>query len=86
MTADNAVQVERRFRELYEKNPNITIEEVKANLAMRDYIYSHREVSPLRQAPDALVLDNSRLTIRQQLDIALKWAKERQMLVVNRES
>jgi cytidylate kinase len=86
MTADNAVRVERRFRELYEKNPNITIEEVKANLEMRDYIDSHREVSPLRQAPDALVLDNSRLTIRQQLDIALKWAKERQMLVVNRES
>ena len=50
MTADNAIRVERRFKELYEKNPNITIEEVKANLEMRDYIDSHREISPLRKA------------------------------------
>ena len=77
MTADNAIRVERRFKELYEKNPNITIEEIKTNLEMRDYIDSHREVSPLRQAKDALVLDNSQLTMKQQLDIALKWAKER---------
>jgi cytidylate kinase len=77
MTADNAVRVERRFKELYQKNPNITMEEVKTNLEMRDYIDSHREVSPLRQASDALVLDNSSLSIKQQLDIALKWARER---------
>ncbi len=80
MTADNAVRVERRFKELYEKNPAITIEEVKANLEMRDYIDSHREVSPLRQAKDALLLDNSNLTIRQQLEIALRWANERLQL------
>ena len=48
MTADLAVRVQRRYRELYEKNPNITLEEVKANLARRDYIDSHREISPLR--------------------------------------
>src|SRR5436190_4936862 len=54
MTADSAVRVERRFRELYEKNPNITIEEVTHNLAMRDYIDSNREISPLRKAPDAI--------------------------------
>jgi cytidylate kinase len=77
MTADNAIRVERRFKELYEKNPAITIEEVKANLEMRDYIDSHREVSPLRQAKDALLLDNSNLTIRQQLEIAMKWVHER---------
>jgi cytidylate kinase len=77
MTADNEVRVERRFRELYEKNPNITIEEVKTNLEMRDYIDSHRTTSPLRQAPDALVLDNSNLTMKEQLEIALKWVKER---------
>jgi cytidylate kinase len=77
MTADNAVRVERRFKELYEKNPAITIEEVKANLEMRDYIDSHRAVSPLRQAKDALLLDNSNMTIRQQLEIALKWVYER---------
>ena len=75
MTADNAVRVERRFKELFEKNPNITIEEVKANLELRDYIDSHREVSPLRKADDALELDNTRLTIEEQLDKAIKWAK-----------
>ena len=80
MTADNAVRVERRFKELYEKNPAVTIEEIKANLEMRDYIDSHREVSPLRQAKDALLLDNSNLTIRQQLEIALKWVYERLQL------
>jgi cytidylate kinase len=77
MTADEAVRVERRFKELYAKNPNITLEEVKNNLAMRDYIDSHREVSPLRKAEDAIVLDNSNLTMKQQLDIAKKWVKER---------
>ena len=77
MTADNAVRVERRFRELYEKNPNITIEEVKNNLEMRDYIDSHREISPLRKAPDAIVLDNSNLSTMEQFQLALKWALER---------
>jgi cytidylate kinase len=75
MTADNAVRVQRRFRELYEKNPNITIEEVKNNLEMRDYIDSHREVSPLKQAKDAVVLDNTNLTEKEQFNKALNWAK-----------
>lgn len=74
MTADNAVRVERRFQELYEKNPNVTIEEVKNNLELRDYIDSHREVSPLRQADDALILDNTNLTEKEQFQKALKWA------------
>lgn len=73
MTADNAVRVERRFKELYEKNPNVTIEEVKNNLEMRDYIDSHREVSPLRKADDAVVLDNTKLTEDEQFKLALGW-------------
>ena len=77
MTADNAVRVERRFKELIIKNPNTTIEEVKNNLEMRDYIDSHREVSPLKQAKDAVVLDNSSITPEQQLKMALGWAKEK---------
>lgn len=80
MTADNAVRVERRFKELYEKNPNITIEEVKYNLEMRDYIDSHREVSPLRKADDAIVLDNTNLTEEQQFQKALSWAKEKKAI------
>jgi len=75
MTADNAVRVERRFQELMEKNPNITLDEVKANLEMRDYIDSHREVSPLHQAEDAILLDNTTLTEKEQLNKALKWAQ-----------
>lgn len=77
MTADKAIRVQRRFHELYEKNPNITIDEVRANLELRDYIDSHREVSQLRKADDALLLDNSNIGIKEQLDIALGWAKER---------
>jgi CMP/dCMP kinase len=71
MTADISVRVERRFKEMYEKNPNISIEEVKNNLEMRDYIDSNREISPLRQAADAVVLDNTSLTMEQQLKYAL---------------
>ncbi|WP_420847736.1 (d)CMP kinase [Niabella beijingensis] len=75
MTADNAVRVERRFKELVDKNPNITIEEVAENLQMRDYIDSNREVSPLRQAKDAIVIDNTNLTQEEQLKKALKLVK-----------
>lgn len=77
MTADNGIRVERRFRELYEKNPNISIEEVKDNLEMRDYIDSHREVSPLRQAKDALVLDNTHLNEKEQFEKALAWVNHK---------
>src|SRR6476661_7916624 len=77
MTADSAVRVERRFKELYEKNPNITIEEIKSNLEMRDYMDSHREVSPLKKAQDAIELDNTNLTEVQQLQKALVLAQQR---------
>lgn len=76
MTADNAVRVERRFKELYEKNPNVTVEEVKNNLEMRDYIDSNREISPLRQAKDAKILDNTNLTEKEQFEKALEWVKK----------
>lgn len=77
VTADPAVRVERRFKELFEKNPNITIKEVQDNLEMRDYIDSNREFSPLRKAKDAVELDNSNLTKEEQLSIALQWAREK---------
>lgn len=76
MTADIATRVERRFKEMYEKNPNVTIEEVKNNLEMRDYIDSHREVSPLRKADDAIEIDNTNLSMEDQLDVALSLAKK----------
>jgi cytidylate kinase len=77
VTADPAVRVERRYKELYAKNSNITIEEIQSNLEMRDYIDSNREFSPLRKAADAVELDNSNMTREEQLDIALQWAHER---------
>ena len=77
MTADIAVRVERRFREMFRKNPNVTVEEVKANLEMRDYIDSNRKVSPLRQAVDAILLDNTNITKQQTMDLAMNLYKER---------
>lgn len=76
MTADSSIRVERRFKELFEKNPNITVEEVKSNLEMRDYIDSHREISPLKKADDAIVLDNTNLTPEEQLAKALTLAEK----------
>jgi len=75
LTADNAVRVERRFKELFEKNPNVTIEEIKANLEMRDYIDSNREESPLRKADDAILLDNTNLTAAETIQKVGKLAK-----------
>ncbi len=77
MTADPEVRVMRRFKEMYATNPHITIDEVRHNLELRDYIDSTREESPLHRAADALLLDNSGLTRDEQLDIVLKWVKER---------
>ncbi len=76
VTADPAVRVERRYKELFAKNPHITIEEIKDNLEMRDYIDSNREVSPLRKANDAIVLDNTKLTREEQLQLVLKWVHQ----------
>lgn len=82
MTADTAVRVERRFKELYAKNPQITIQEVKENLERRDYIDTNREISPLRKAEDAIILDNSNLTMDEQLDLAIQWVDD--ILLVQR--
>ena len=76
MKADGAVRVQRRFKELFEKNPNITMAEISKNLEMRDYIDSHRQVSPLRKADDAIELDNTHLTEKEQLEFALSLAKK----------
>ena len=82
MTADPAIRVMRRFEELYLTNAAITLEEVRNNLELRDYIDSNREISPLRKADDAIVLDNTGLTREEQLTRALHWVKERTHPVV----
>ena len=72
MTADDATRAQRRLDELKAKGEDITFDEVLRNLKERDYIDSHREVSPLRKADDAVVLDNSHMTPQDQME----WIKE----------
>lgn len=78
MTADEmAIRVERSYLEMVQRNPNITIEEAKANVEMPDYTDANHAISPLRKADDAVVLDNTCLTIEEQLKMALQIADER---------
>ncbi len=77
VTADPAIRLERRYQELLQTNPSISKEEVAANLQQRDLMDSTREHSPLKQAQDALVLDNTNLDRAQQFELAMQWAMER---------
>lgn len=72
MTADPLIRAQRRADELKAKGEEADLEEVLKNLQERDYIDSHREVSPLTQAEDAVVLDNSHMT----MDDQILWLKE----------
>ena len=72
MTADPMVRARRRADEMEAKGMKADLEDVLANLRERDHIDSHRAVSPLTQAEDAIVLDNSEMTMQQQLE----WLKE----------
>ena len=77
MTADPMVRAQRRADEMKAKGMETDIQEVLKNLQERDYIDSHREVSPLTQAEDAIVLDNSNLTMEDQLVWLKNIIKER---------
>lgn len=83
MTADPEVRVMRRFTEMYAANQSISIDEVRHNLELRDYIDSTREESPLHRAHDAILLDNSGLTREEQLETVLEWVKDRATNVVS---
>lgn len=80
VTASDEIRARRRFDELTVKGEKPVYEEVLKNVRERDYIDSHRAVSPLRQAPDAIVLDNSNMTIPEQdewlMEQYLKAAKD----------
>ncbi|NPA43698.1 MAG: (d)CMP kinase [Chlorobi bacterium] len=76
MTARPDIRARRRYNELIAKGRPADYEEVYRNLVERDRLDSTREASPLVQAPDARLLDNSDLTPEQQLEVALKWVKE----------
>ncbi len=71
MTADENVRAQRRYDEMVSKGETPVFEEVLANLKERDYIDSHRETSPLSQAADAYVMDNTHMTMHEELVWAL---------------
>ncbi len=63
LTASVHTRALRRFREITEGHPEMTMEEVEKEISRRDYLDSHREISPLRKAEDAILLDNGDLTL-----------------------
>jgi cytidylate kinase len=66
VTASAEVRAERRYKELIDKGMEADYDEILKNVQERDYLDSHREVSPLRKADDAIELDNSHMTIPEQ--------------------
>ena len=77
LTAKPEIRVDRRYHQIIKTNPQISKEEIRKNLELRDYIDTHREISPLRKAEDAIVIDNSFMQKEEQLALVLKLAKER---------
>lgn len=77
MTANDNVRAERRLKEMRASGQNPDFNEVLENLKSRDYIDSHREMSPLRQAEDAVVLDNSDMTLEDQMVWVKNLVKEK---------
>ena len=67
MVAEEKVRAQRRYDELISQGQEASFDEVLKNLLERDYIDSHRETSPLRQAPDAFVMDNTHMTLHEEL-------------------
>lgn len=78
ITCDPAVRALRRFNEMIQKNPTVTLAEIQQNLTERDYIDTHRALDPLIQVDDAVLIDNTNLTPTQQLELALNLVRERQ--------
>ena len=75
MTASSKTRAQRRFDELVEKGQHVTFEEVLQNVEERDYIDTHRDDSPLVKADDAIEIDNSSLSKKEQFEIVLQLVK-----------
>ena len=76
MTATAKDRAERRYKELLERGDDVTYEAVLKNVVNRDHIDSTRKDSPLRKAPDAIVIDNSNMTLEEQFDHILNLAQQ----------
>ena len=72
MTASVDIRARRRYDELVSKGENVSLEEIKRNIIARDIADENRDISPLRRADDAVVLDNTRMTVAQQMS----WVKD----------
>ncbi len=72
MTADPRIRAQRRYDELSTKGDKVSYEEIEANIISRDNADINRSISPLRQAHDAVVLDNSRMSIEEQMEWFMK--------------
>lgn len=81
MTARHEIRAKRRFDELNAKGFMVTMDEVMKNIQDRDYTDTHRSESPLRQADDAVVLDNSNLTEQEQFQFALDLVRKKNIEV-----
>ncbi|MDE6374854.1 MAG: (d)CMP kinase [Alistipes sp.] len=77
MTADPAVRAQRRYDELTAKGQQVTLEEIERNVRERDKADMSRAISPLRQAEDAVVLDNSHMTVAEQMEWFMQLFAER---------
>ena len=77
VTASAEVRAQRRYDELKEKGMPADFNDILKNVQERDYIDSHREVSPLRKAPDAIELDNSHMTITEQSAWLMELVKQK---------
>jgi len=77
MTASSNIRAKRRYQELFQKGENVSFEEVLENVKSRDHIDSNRDDSPLIKANDAIIIDNSNLTLEEQFKIVLELAKDK---------
>ncbi|MFI3316997.1 MAG: (d)CMP kinase [Rikenellaceae bacterium] len=68
MTADAHIRAERRFSELSSKGDSVSLEQIEANIRQRDEADVNREISPLRKADDAIILDNSSMSVEGQME------------------
>lgn len=76
MTASPAVRAQRRYKELTDKGIEVSYEEVEANVLKRDYIDAHREESPLKQTDDAIVVDNSDMTVEDEVAFMIEKIRQ----------
>ncbi len=86
MTADPLIRAQRRQQELLLRGEMVTLDDILRNLQKRDLIDTTRAESPLRQAADAYLLDNSFLTVEEQVDLVVNWADKKIMQLLQQQN